>query len=119
MSVPDVGLTEALNRIFGLVVNTTPYVAVGSGTNAESASDTSLQAESVRVLASTVSVSGNVATIKGFLNTSQGNVAISETGLLTLATVGVLIDRSIETPAQTKTSAQEAIVEYVITLERV
>lgn len=116
--IVDVGLTEILKRAVGQSAGATLYIGVGTGTNAPAASDTALQTELVRVLASTTVVSGNVLNIKGFLNTSQGNGAIAETGLLTLAAAGILIDRSAVTPAQQKGATQEAIVEYNVTLSR-
>ncbi len=116
--VPNAGLTELLNRMFGVSANATPYVAVGTGTTAPAEGDTTLETEVSRKLAGSVAVADNVATIKGFFNTAEGNGTISETGLLTAAAAGVLLAHDLETPAPTKLSTQEMIVEYTVTLER-
>lgn len=120
MPAPSVGLTEIVNRIMGITAGATPYVAVGSGTNPFADGDTVLQTElaSGRVLASTVTVAANAATIKAFFNTAQANGTIAETGLLTASSVGVLMDRSPETPTQAKTADKEMIVEYTVTVNK-
>ena len=115
--IPSAGLTRLLEMMLNTVTAVTPYCAVGSGATAPAAGDTTLTTEITRVQAATVTVSGNVATIKTFFNTAQGNGSIAETGLLTLSSGGVLLEHSLETPAQVKASSQEMIVEYSITLD--
>ena len=117
MAVPDSGLTELLKLAFGVDV-AAPYVAAGTGTTAFDAGDTELKAELTRVQASVVTVVDQTATIKAFFNTAQANGAIAETGLLTAASGGTLLDRTLETPSQVKDSAHEMIVEYAITIAR-
>lgn len=120
MAAPDTGLTELANRIFGLTAGATPYVAVGSDATAFDAAQTALLSElaSGRVLASTLSVAGAVATIKAFFNTAQANGTVAETGLLSSSSGGVMLDRSLEAPAQAKAANKEMIVEYTVTLGR-
>ena len=102
----------------GLVTGATPYIAIGTGTTAPAATDTAMQTETVRVLASVVSVSNNVLTLKGFITTAQANVAIAETGIMRAAAAGTMISHEAVSPVQTKTSSLEGVVEYSITLER-
>ena len=118
MAVPDAGLSKLLEFMFGVTAGGTPYVAAGTSATGFDAGDTTLGAELSRVVASTVSVTDNVVTIKAFFNTSEANGAVAETGLLTASSGGTLLDRSIETPAQVKDSSKEMIVEYAITLAR-
>lgn len=116
--ITDAGLTELLNRAVGLSAGATPYIAVGTSTTAPTASDTAMGTELSRVLATVVSVTNNTLTLRGFMNTAQGNGTLAETGLLTAAASGTLLEHSAISPAQVKTSAQEAIIETVITLTR-
>ena len=110
------GMAEILERSLGLVPNGTLYVAVGTSSSAANSSQVSLGSEIARVLASASIVAGNKATIKGFFTTAQANSSISEAGLVTKSTEGVLIERGIEVPSLVKDTTREMIVEKVITL---
>ncbi len=116
--IVDTGLNEILKRLLGLSASGGLYLAVGSANIGPTGANTELAAETARLALTTWSVTDNVATVKAFFNTSQANGIIGEHGLLTAASAGVLIDRGIEAPIQTKTATQEMIVEKVITLER-
>lgn len=120
--VVDGGLAEILRRLVGISPTGVLYVAVGTGSGAPAGTETTLQAEAARAIASASQVSGNVATIKAFFNTSQANGNIGEHALFIKSTLGaeddVMIDRGVEVPIQSKSATQEMIVEKVITLER-
>ncbi len=112
------GLDEILKRLVGLSAANALFCAVGTGNAAPTGAETALGAETARVPVSIVQVSDGAATIKAFLNTAQGNGALGEHGLFTAAVGGVMLDKGIEAPTQTKTAMQELIVEKVITLGR-
>jgi hypothetical protein len=57
------------------------YGAVGTGTNAPAAGDIKLQVEIARKQVSSSSYVSNVATIRVFFNTSEGNGTLKEFGL--------------------------------------
>lgn len=119
MSVTDVGLTELLNRTVGLTGSFPPYIAVGSGTTAVSGTDTALATEiATRQVSTVITVSGDTLTLKAFFPTGQGNGTIAEHGLFTLSAAGICMERSLESPTVTKTSAKEMVVEYHVTMAR-
>jgi hypothetical protein len=118
--VVDAGLTEILNRMLGLSVYGSLYIAVGTATTPPVGTETALGAEiaGARVAVSTVAVNGNQANLKAFFNTAQANGGVGESGILTASSGGTLVELGSETPVQLKTNTQEMIVEKVITLTR-
>jgi hypothetical protein len=116
--IVDTGLVEILSRALGLVANGPLHIAVGSGNTPPAGSETALDSEIARAAVIVQSVTGNQANLRAFFNTAQANGSIGESGLVTEASGGVLVERGVENPALTKASSQELIVEKVITLER-
>ncbi len=117
--VVDGGLEEILKRMLGLAAASPLYIAVGSGNASPSGTETSLGTETGRSLCSSVTVVGNVATLKAFFSTAQANGNIGESALFTAGAGGTMIDKGVESPVKVKTAAQEMVVQKVITIERV
>ncbi len=114
----DGGLAEILNRALGLAANGPLYIAVGSGNTPPTGGETALQSEIARASVAIRGVVGGEATLRAFFNTAQANGSIGESGLVTAASGGVLVEKGVENPPLTKVNTQELIVEKVITLER-
>lgn len=80
------GLNSIASRLSGTdnpanVKGTITYCAVGTGTTAPAAGDTTLETELYRKQVSVRSVTGNTAKFRTFYNTSEANGALKEAGL--------------------------------------
>lgn len=93
-------------------------IALGSGTNAPNASDTTLQTEVYRNNTASANKSGTVATITGFFSTTETNGTYREAGLFingtASANTGTLLSRVAINI--TKSSIQTMTIEWTITM---
>lgn len=118
------GLVSIAERLAGVDVpantkGTITYLAVGTGTNAAAAGDTTLQTEVFRKLVSARTYTGAVAKYRIFINTTEANVTIKEIGLFGdaatgTADTGTLYARLIVD--KEKTSAETLTVDWEVEL---
>lgn len=94
---------------------TAKYIAIGTGTSAESAADTALGTESARHTGTVSYVSGQIYQVTATFATGAGTGAITEYGLLSSSTAGTLVSRDIET-AVNKGANDTLTVVYQMTL---
>ena len=98
------------------------FVAIGTGTTAESTSDTNLVSETARVVASG-SATNNVATISGTITATNSNIVIQETGLFSggsgTADTGTLMARHTQRFDNTVENPFDITVGFIITVERI
>lgn len=119
--VCNTGKNAVAARLNGETVFTTGiinYMAVGSGTNIPSASDTTLQTEVARTTVSSNSRTLNVATITFFFGSASGNGTLREAGAFLdgtgTANSGFLFDRvNINV---TKTTADTLTITLIVTV---
>jgi len=95
------GLAEIVRLVFsGLTGTKFGYLAIGTGTTAESASDTALEAEIARKSASvsqtTTTITDDTALLEATFSSADGlsgTSAVSEAGIFNASTGGVLLAR--------------------------
>lgn len=96
------------------------YGAVGTGNSTPVATQTQLDAESARSIVSSAAVAGASVILDAFLNTSQGNVSITEvawfSGATSSANSGTMLDRTVLATAVTKTASNTALIELTLAL---
>jgi hypothetical protein len=71
------------------------HMAIGTGTNAAAAGDTTLQTETARVALTSKTRSTNVVTMVGDYAAGTGTGAVTEAGILDAASVGNLFSRAV------------------------
>ncbi|MCS7387195.1 MAG: hypothetical protein NDF55_10800 [archaeon GB-1867-005] len=99
--ITNVGLAEIVRLVFsGLTGTKFGYLAIGTGTTAESASDTALEAEIARKSASvsqtTTTITDDTALLEATFSSADGlsgTHAVSEAGIFNAASGGVLLAR--------------------------
>jgi hypothetical protein len=99
--VTDVGIAAVIRLIFsGLTEDKFGYIAIGTGTATESASDTALASEVKRKAASvtqmTTTITGDTAKLEAEFSsadTLSGTQTIAETGIFNASTGGILLAR--------------------------
>lgn len=103
--VTSAGQAAVAGLINGVITNFFEYIALGTGTNAAAAGDTALQTETsatglARASATTSRVTTDVTNdtarlTYAFTNSSGGNVAVTEAGVLDSAAAGILLARQV------------------------
>jgi len=101
--ITDVGLACIIRLVFeGLVEDRFGYLAIGSGTTAEAVTDTALQYEIIRKLATitqtTTTITDDTALLEATYSSADGltgTMNISEAGILNLPTAGDLLARKV------------------------
>jgi len=101
--VTNVGLACIIRLVFsGLTEDKFGYLGIGSGTTAESATDTALEYEIIRktatVTQTTTTITDDTALLEATFSSADGltgTMTISETGILNLATGGDLLARKV------------------------
>lgn len=78
-------------------VNPFKYVAIGTGSTAESASDTALATELTRTTGTASYVSGAIYQVTATFAAGTGTGAITEYGLFDSSTAGTMFNRDVET----------------------
>lgn len=121
--VVNTGLNSIAARLSGVSNPTTKgsitYCALGTGTDAPAAGDTTLQTELIRKQVSVRSFAANVAQFRTFFNTSEGNDTIREIGLFgddasASANSGTLFARLAVN--KTKTSAETLTLDWQVSV---
>lgn len=92
------------------------YFAIGTGTTAAAEGDTALGAEVIRDVFTARSATDGVLTISFFLSSASANgSALTEAGIFTQSTAGVLFARAVH-PAINKTSSVTVTYTWAITI---
>jgi hypothetical protein len=108
------------NFLASAVINnsTSPFVgmAIGTGTNAASLSDTTLQIESVRAAFTTYSVSTNVVSLSNTYAAGTGTGAVTEAGIFNNATSGGTMLSRVVFSAVNKSAADTLTINWTITV---
>lgn len=86
------------SAVAGAASFTGKYIAIGTNTTSESASDTSLGTEVSRHTGTASYLSGQIYQIKATFAAGSGTGAITEYGLLSSNSAGTLIARDTEAP---------------------
>lgn len=107
------GLTKVLN-----LMSTGMYIAVGTGTTAEAATQTALTTELARsaVAVATVNGSTDITYSAFFTSTQVGGQTVREIGIFDAAAAGNMLTRSLKT--QAVASNNGLIVEITVPIER-
>ena len=124
--ITNAGLSEMIKLVFGLGGTAFGYIAIGTGTAAESATDTALQAEIKRKAATktqtTTSVTGDTCLLTASFSSADGltgTSAVSEAGIFNAATGGVLLARKVFSAVNVDWDAGDTLtVNYYIQLSR-
>jgi len=97
--VVNAGKSEVAKLISGLSTTPFKYIAIGTGTTAETASDTALQTEVQRaeatVSSGTTNVSGDTAVFDADFTFSSAT-AVTEYGLFNASTGGTMLSRKVK-----------------------
>jgi hypothetical protein len=108
------------NFLASAVINnsTSPFVgmAIGTGTNAASLSDTTLQIESVRAAFTTYSVTTNVVSLSNTYAAGTGTGAVTEAGIFNNATSGGTMLSRVVFSAVNKSAADTLTINWTITV---
>ena len=110
--------TVVLADVIAYIVANTTHVAVGTGTTAFTAGDTTLETETVRNARQTYSETASSVTTSGYFNSTQGNgTSITEYGVFNAGAAGTMASRDLAT-AIAKTSSIEIWVDetYNVTI---
>lgn len=90
------------------------FIAIGTGTNAENASDSALQTEAARNTGTVTYTSGAIYEVVASFPAGTGTGAITEYGLLSTASAGTLFSRDTES-AINKGASDSLVVTTQIT----
>lgn len=93
--VVTTGKAFIASRMVGAAANVISHMAIGTGTTAAAAGDTTLETEVARVGVSSGTASGAVATYVATFPAGTGTAAITEAGLLNAASAGTLLCRTV------------------------
>jgi len=124
--VTNAGLSEMIKLVFGLGGTAFGYIAIGTGTAAESATDTALQTEIKRKSATksqtTTTVSGDTCLLTATFSSADGltgTSAVTEAGVFNAATGGVLLCRKVFSAVNVNWDAGDTLtVNYYVQLSR-
>ena len=108
------------NFLASAVINnsTSPFVAmaIGTGTNAASLSDTTLQIESTRAAFTTSSVSTNVVSLSNTYAAGTGTGAVTEAGIFNNSTSGGTMLSRVVFSAVNKSAADTLTINWTVTV---
>jgi hypothetical protein len=125
--ITNVGLACIIRLVFsGLTENKFGYLAIGTGTTTESATDTALQAEikrkSATVTQTTTSIDGDTALLEATFSRSDGlsgTSNVSEVGIFNASSNGRLLARKVFSAVPLNWDAGDSItVRYYVQLTR-
>src|SRR3990167_6465684 len=86
---------DGKEQMVTLLSTSATHIAFGTGTTPPNSEDTTLQTEIIRVAVSSFETSGREISFLATLSTAQGNgSALSEIGLFTASSGGIMIHRS-------------------------
>jgi hypothetical protein len=95
--------------------NTAKYLAVGTGTGAESVSDTALGTELARHTGTVSYTSGGIYNVVATFPTGAAVGAVIEFGLLSSASAGTLLSRTVRSQAVNIGALDYVVVNYQMT----
>ena len=125
--ITNAGIAEVIRLVFsGLTGTKFGYIAIGTGTTAEAATDTALQAEIARksatVTQTTTTVSGDTALLEATFSKADGltgTANVSEAGVLNASSGGVLLARKVFSAVPLNWDAGDSItIRYYIQMTR-
>jgi hypothetical protein len=125
--VTNVGLAAIIRLVFsGLTETKFGYIAIGTGTTAEAATDTALVAEIKRKTATvsqtTTTVTGDTALLSATFSSADGLTGtsnVSEAGIFNAATGGILLARKTFTAVPVNWDAGDSItINYYVQMSR-
>lgn len=93
--VVTVGKNFVASRMVGTASAIMSHMAIGSGTTAAAAGDTTLQSELGRVTLSAATASGAVATYTATFPAGTGTGAVTEAGIFNAGTGGTMLCRTV------------------------
>lgn len=93
--IADSGLQHMADQMSEQSQTTMSHMAVGTGTNAEAASQTALQTESARVALTSKTRNDKKVVYVGDFAAGVGTGALTEVGLLNAASAGILLSRIV------------------------
>ena len=117
--VVDAGIALILDTLVNDKAHHPTHIALGTGTTAAAATNTSLATEAYRKAITSSTITGNSAKFAAFIAFADYAGTISELGLFADASdtagSGTLFSRFIPTTAITKTSADALVISWTIT----
>jgi hypothetical protein len=124
--ITDAGIAEMVRLVFGLGGAAFGYIAIGTGTTAESATDTALQAEIKRKAATktqtTTTVTNDTCLLTATFSSADGltgTSAVTEAGVFNASTGGVLLARKTFSAVNVNWDAGDSLtINYYIQLSR-
>ena len=124
--ITNAGIAEMIKLIFGLGGAAFGYIAIGTGTTAESATDTALANEIKREAASktqtTTTVTNDTCLLSASFSSADGltgTSAVSEAGVFNASTGGVLLARRVFSAVNVNWDAGDSLtINYYIQLSR-
>jgi len=124
--ITDVGLAEIVKLVFGLGGTAFKYLAIGTGTTSETASDTALEAEIARkqatITQTTTSVSNDTALLEATFSSADGlsgTQNVSEAGVFNASSGGTLLARKTFSAVPVNFDAGDSItIKYYIQFSR-
>jgi hypothetical protein len=125
--ITNAGLAAIIRLVFsGLTENKFGYLAIGTGTTAEAATDTALQAEVKRKAATisqvTTSITGDTALCEATFSSADGlsgSQNISETGIFNAASDGILLARKVFSAVPVNWDAGDTLtIRYYVQITR-
>jgi hypothetical protein len=125
--ITDAGIAEMIRLVFaGLTGTKFGYIAIGTGTTAESPTDTALGNEIKRkaadVTQTTTTITGDTARLTATFSSAdglKGTSAVSEAGVFNAATGGVLLARKTFPPVNVNWDAGDTLtINYYIQITR-
>jgi len=124
--ITNAGLAEIVKLVFGLGGTAFKYLAIGTGTTAETASDTALEAEIARkqatITQTTTSVSKDTALLEATFSSADdlsGTQNISEAGVFNASSGGTLLARKTFSAVPVNFDAGDSItIKYYIQFSR-
>jgi hypothetical protein len=125
--ITNAGLAAIIRLVFsGLTETKFGYLAIGTGTTAEAATDTALQAEIKRKTATitqtTTTVTGDTALCEATFSSADGlsgSHNVSETGIFNASTGGILLARKVFSAVPLNWDAGDSItIRYYVQMTR-
>lgn len=95
---------------------TAKYIALGTGSSAESVADTAMGTESARHTGTVSYTSGGIYNVTATFPTGAAVGAVIEFGLLSSASNGTLLSRNVKAAAYNVTANDYVVVNYALTL---
>lgn len=113
--VVDTGLNFIVSRMEGTTDAVMSHMAIGEGTTAAGASDTTLGSELGRVSLTSTTVSTNTITYVATFPAGTGTGAVTEAGILNASSAGTLLCRTVF-PVVNKQSGDSMTITWTVTV---